>query len=253
MILSAAEARIRLNRDPYWSIYAVGDLDSRRISYCTWHGGDDNSVALVYREFDTPILFSADGKQAIEAAMSELRPGNFFVQIPLDHLPTVAAGNALVWTRRMHRLSLQAADFRAIDSNATCPLGRNDEGDLRTLYADGAEREESPDFFFASQLDDATFRGIRLADGTLVAAGGTHLYSEQESIGAIGNVYTHRDHRGRGYAAQVTSAIAQSLLERGIRTIALNVKQGNDGARRVYERLGFRHHCDYWEGLAGNS
>ncbi len=251
MNISASDARLRLNRDPHWCIYALGDLDSRRESHCTWFGGDDDSVALVYREFDTPILFGSGSTAALEAAMCEL--DYFFVQIPLEHLDTVAANNSLVWTRLMHRMRLDATNFRPVDSNAATLLHAEDETDIRTLYADGADRRESPDFFFASQLDDATFHGIRLADGTLVAAGGTHLYSAQEGIAAIGNIYTHRDHRSRGYAAAITSAIAQSLLDRGIQTIALNVKQGNDGARRIYERLGFRHYRDYWEGLTGVS
>jgi ribosomal protein S18 acetylase RimI-like enzyme len=251
VVLSPNEARLRLNLERHWSIYALGDLDPRRVSHSTWYGGQDQSVALVYREFDTPILFASGSTQALEDAMSHL--DNFFVQIPLDHLETVSAKNTLAWTRRMHRLSLDPAAFRPADSSAVTLLHAVDEDDIRALYADGAERNESPDFFFASQLDDATFHGIRLDDGTLVAAGGTHLYSAEESIGAIGNVYTHRDHRGRGYAAAITSAIAKSLIERGIQTIALNVKQGNDGARRIYERLGFRHFREYWEGLTANT
>jgi ribosomal protein S18 acetylase RimI-like enzyme len=250
VILSSAEARRRLNLDPHWCIYALGDLDPRREAYSTWYGDEEGSVALVYREFETPIVFASGNTQALEAALQHLT--HFFVQIPLSHLATVESNHKLAWTRRMHRLRLDPTDFRAVDSSAVTPLSRADEADIRALYANGAETGESPDFFFASQLDDATFHGIRLADGTLVAAGGTHLYSSQESVGAIGNVYTHRDHRGRGYAAAITSAIARSLLQRGIRTIALNVKQGNDGARRIYERLGFRQYCDYWEGLTAN-
>jgi ribosomal protein S18 acetylase RimI-like enzyme len=250
VILSTTEARRRLNLERHWCIYALGDLDPRRVSYSTWYGGDDQSVSLVYREFDTPIVFASGGTQALEAAMSQL--DNFFVQIPLDHLDTVAAKNTLAWTRRMHRLRLDPVDFQPVDSSPVTLLHAADEDDIRALYADGAERNESPDFFFASQLDDATFHGVRLEDGTLAAAGGTHLYSAEESIGAIGNIYTHRDHRGRGYAAAITSAIAQTLIDRGIQTIALNVKQGNDGARRIYERLGFRHYRDYWEGLTAN-
>jgi ribosomal protein S18 acetylase RimI-like enzyme len=41
------------------------------------------------------------------------------------------------------------------------------------------------------------------------------------------------------------------LIERGTRIIALNVKSGNDTAIRVYERLGFRFHARFFEGIAG--
>jgi ribosomal-protein-alanine N-acetyltransferase len=69
-------------------------------------------------------------------------------------------------------------------------------------------------------------------------------------VGTLGNIYTHHDHRGRGHASAVTSAIVQRLLGRGIRFVALNVKSGNQPAHRVYERLGFRFHTRFLEGQA---
>ena len=67
-----------------------------------------------------------------------------------------------------------------------------------------------------SQLGDGTFFGVR-REGRLVAAGGTHLYSAAESVGAVGNVYTHRAYRGQGHASAVTSAIVRRLIERDTR------------------------------------
>ena len=39
-------------------------------------------------------------------------------------------------------------------------------------------------------------------------------------------------------------------MSQGIATIVLNVSQDNDGARRVYEQLGFRIYCEFVEGEA---
>jgi predicted GNAT family acetyltransferase len=44
-----------------------------------------------------------------------------------------------------------------------------------------------------------------------------------------------------------TGAVVEELLRRGIRTIALNVHVGNAAAMRVYGRLGFVPHCEYYE------
>ena len=82
------------------------------------------------------------------------------------------------------------------------------------------------------------------------AAGGTHLYSAAESVGAIGNVYTRRSHRGHGYAAAVVAAIVERLIERGTETIGLNVRAANTGAIRLYQRLGFTIHTRFFEGHA---
>jgi len=79
---------------------------------------------------------------------------------------------------------------------------------------------------------------------------GTHLVIPEEGIAAIGNVYTRRDHRGRGHAATLTSAVTNELLRMNLRTIVLNVDQRNETAMRVYQRLGYEQYCPYYEGLA---
>jgi len=128
-------------------------------------------------------------------------------------------------------------------------LGASDLADLRRLYEDGQPAGEAPDFFSPSMLDQGVFFGIR-EEGVLIAVAGTHLVSLEESVGAVGNVYTRRDWRGRGLAAQATSAVTSELLRQGLRTIGLNVNQQNLAAIRVYERLGYRKYCEFYEGMA---
>jgi ribosomal protein S18 acetylase RimI-like enzyme len=81
-----------------------------------------------------------------------------------------------------------------------------------------------------------------------VAVAGSHVFSPALGVCAIGNVYTRRDRRRRGLGARVTSAVVQHAIDREIPTIVLNVSQENDGARRVYESLGFRCYCEFFEG-----
>jgi predicted GNAT family acetyltransferase len=130
-------------------------------------------------------------------------------------------------------------------------LGLTDLAALKRLYADGEPAGEAPDFFHADMLPQGVFYGIR-EGGQLIAAAGTHLVSVVEGVGAIGNVYTRRDRRGRGLAAQTVSAVAMELVRLGLRTIALNVSQSNVSAMRLYESLGFTRHCPFYEGVAVN-
>jgi len=240
------EIRARLLEDRYWSVYALGDLDPRRQQYCEWHACG-SSIALLYREFDAPILWAAGAPDVLEA-LPDLDA--CYLQIPEAFLAPAARRLTVEWSRLMHRMSLDTTRFAPYrGADAVEPLGPAHEGELRALYADGTATHEDPDFFMASQLEDGTFFGVR-RDGQLVSAGGTHLYSAAESVGPIGNVYTHRAYRGQGHASAVTSAIVRRLIERGTRTIALNVKSGNQAAIRVYERLGFRFHARFWEGRA---
>ena len=66
----------------------------------------------------------------------------------------------------------------------------------------------------------------------------------------MGNVYTRRDRRKKGLAAEVTSAVVAHLLAMPIATIVLNVEHDKPNARRLYERLGFHLHCEFLEGRA---
>jgi predicted GNAT family acetyltransferase len=84
----------------------------------------------------------------------------------------------------------------------------------------------------------------------LVAAAGTHLVSATYGVAAVGNVFTHPDHRGQGYGTVTTSAVVAELLRRGIRDVILNVGQDNAGAIGIYERLGFERYCPFLEGPA---
>ena len=86
-------------------------------------------------------------------------------------------------------------------------------------------------------LADEAFVGVR-HDGRLVAAAGTHVLSVEHDVAAIGAVYTHPAHRGRGLGGAVTAGVVHRLGDR-IGTIGLNAAEDNTPARVVYERLGF--------------
>lgn len=238
------EVRALLHRDPWWSAYALGDLDPRRQPYCEWHVRG-TSVALLYREFDAPILWAA-GNPAVLEALPEV--DTCYLQIPEAFLGPVQRRFAVEGIRPVHRMGLHPADLRPpLGPSAVEALDESHEHEIRELYADGEAKHEAPDFFWRSQLGDGTFFGVR-QEGRLVAAGGTHLYSAEESVGAVGNVYTHRSHRNRGLASAITTAVARRLIERGTDTIVLNVRSENEPAIRVYERLGFQRHVRFLEG-----
>ena len=245
-MVDITRVRSLLRQDRPWALYALGDLDPRRSANCHWYLRG-RSVALLYREFGTPILFAA-GTPDVLADLPD--PDACLLHIPEAFLTAVAHRFELDWTCPMLRMAIEPAHFAPSRVRAPIePLGEAPERELLELYEDGRESGEEPDFFMPSQLGDGTFVGVR-EEGRLVAAGGTHLYSAVESVGAVGNVYTRRSHRGRGHAAAVVAAIVQRLIDRGTETIGLNVKAANAGAIRVYQRLGFSVHTRFWEGRA---
>jgi RimJ/RimL family protein N-acetyltransferase len=103
--------------------------------------------------------------------------------------------------------------------------------------------------FSPEQIARGVFYGIPV-EGRIVAVAGTHLVSPTYSVAGMGNIFVHPDHRGRGYGTATTSAVANELLQRGIRDVVLNVAQDNAPAIHVYEKLGFERYCPFYEGPA---
>ena len=73
-------------------------------------------------------------------------------------------------------------------------------------------------------------------DGQLVAMAGDRL--RLKGFGEVSAVCTHPDHRGKGYARELISKVAQSVVARG-ETPFLQAYPDNVAAIGLYESLGF--------------
>jgi ribosomal protein S18 acetylase RimI-like enzyme len=147
----------------------------------------------------------------------------------------------------MLRMYATARGFRRPKETAVVAerLGPTDVSALAELYAPYDESAFHPD-----QVGSGVFYGVRDGRGGLLAAGGTHVVSRRYGIAAVGNIFTLPEARGRGYARAVTAAVVAALLDGLVDLVVLNVAPGNTAGRRVYEGLGFRVRCRYWEGSA---
>jgi len=243
-----AAVRAILDRDRVWSVYALGDLAPQHLPHCRWIAAG-NGLALLYREFEPPIFFFTGGPGEARDVLVSLDVTQMYLHVKPEIVPVISPLYTISHLTPMWRMALDTWHFRPERTHSAEMLGPHDLASLEKLYSDGLETGEAPYFFFPSMLETGVFSGIRVAD-ELVAVAGTHLVNSEDGAAAVGNIYTRRDHRGQGLAGSATSAVVEQLIRMGISTIALNVKQDNPGARRVYERLGFFLHCDFVEGVA---
>lgn len=147
----------------------------------------------------------------------------------------------LRWARPHLRYELSTSTAVPDRDPRIVDLDRRHLDDLNALYAN----EPGAAFFLPHMLDDETFVGAYDA-GQLVAAAGTHVLSETKSCGAVGGVYAHPEHRGRGLGRAVTAGVIERIGTRA-NLIALNVATDNRPARSVYEQMGFEPILDYEE------
>ncbi|MCY3991062.1 MAG: GNAT family N-acetyltransferase [Caldilineaceae bacterium] len=257
-----------LSQDPVWNAYAIADLRPDLARHCRWLVAPDASgLALLYFGLVPPVLLTTGSIEGVAAALTGADlPDELFLSILPSHLPAVEQHYHQVVPREMVRMALPPG--RPVPSAAPPArrLDRADAGRLIDLYRLGGDY--APDAFDPGQLNDGYYFGIDDEDGTLAAAGGTHVSLRTESqkltngnavsldqvisrgVAAIGNIYTRPERRGRGYGKAVISSITRALQDDGFSLIVLNVDKQNLVAKSIYEKLGFDVHCHFIEGLA---
>lgn len=239
-----------LEIDRLYAAYAIGDLEPGLFDHCEWFGaerdGQLQALALHYSGLGFPIMFlmgDADGLRMIfedvlyiEQAHSTCRQEHLSMMQGFYEWEPIPMWRMVLWPDR----------FRPVSGDCV-PLTLDHAGQLMQLYVQGEENAFDP-----VQIPGGAFQGI-FVDGQLVAAAGTHLVSLAYGVAAVGNVFTHPDHRRQGYATATTSAVVAEIRNRGIRDIVLNVSQENEEAIHIYERLGFERYCPFFEGVAARA
>jgi ribosomal protein S18 acetylase RimI-like enzyme len=124
-----------------------------------------------------------------------------------------------------------APDERLPSAYEFTPLVRADVPDMLALV-----EETKPGPFARSTIDLGGYRGWR-ADGELLCMAGERMHPGEWT--EISAVCTAQKLRGRGFAASVVGSLVNDILAGGRRPF-LHVAGENAGARRLYERLGFK-------------
>lgn len=227
-----------LNRDWPWAGFALGDLEPEWMPHCEWWRSA-GTIALLFDGL-TPRLMcpygDASGFARILASMKEER---IWANVRPDFEETFRRFYRPEKTVAMRRMYLEEP-VSAIGE--TVPLSPADRAEIEELLQQGEWV-----LFLPHALASGHYYGVR-ENGRLVAIAGTHLASARYNIAALGSVFTHPDHRGKGLGRICSSHVLASVGRAGIGRVVLNVEEQKAAARRIYERLGFRTACTYLDG-----
>ncbi len=238
--------RAFLEQDRLLSAYAICDLEEREFGRTRWgaafEGEDLVAIGLEYTG-PTPqpvfVLGRADGVEAI--LRDVIRPRAAYIAVRPSILAAVEAHYRVDPGPQMVRMWVDRAHFRPYPATVQRLLPV-EIGELNKLYQLGFAS-----WLPATAIADGVYYGMRVND-RLIAAAGTHVISPGARLAVVGNVLTHVEFRGRGFATAVTGAVTADLL-RTADQVVLNVRADNPPAINAYRRLGYVEHARFEERL----
>ncbi len=245
-----AMLRSFLETDRLYSAYALCDLDEREFLRTRWGvalvSGKPVALVLQYAGYSPQPIFVMGQNDGIGAILADvIKPRTAYVAARTEHLPAIAANYRVDPGPAMLRMWVDAAHFRPFPSDVRRLLPV-EIGELNRLYQLGFAS-----WLPASAISDGLYYGVRVG-GRLVSAAGTHVISASARLAVVGNVMTHTDFRGRGYATAVTGAVTAELL-RFCDQVVLNVRADNPPALAAYRRLGYQVNVTFEERLIHRS
>jgi ribosomal protein S18 acetylase RimI-like enzyme len=237
-----------LERDRLFAAYAICDLSEREFSRTRWGIATDGdrllAIGLEYGGVTPQPMFVMGEPAGITAILKDvIRPRAAYVAAKADSLPAVAQHYRVEPGPEMIRMWVDRGTFQPAMAPRVERLVPVEVHELNRLYQLGFAA-----WLPASAVAEGVYYGIRI-NGRLVAAAGTHVVSREAGLAVVGNVLTHAEHRGRGYAKAVTSAVTAELL-RACDQVVLNVRADNPPAIAAYRRLGYQEYCRFEERLA---
>jgi ribosomal protein S18 acetylase RimI-like enzyme len=246
-VTDRGQLRAFLETDRLLAAYAICDLEDREFGKTRWGGAFEGdrlvAIALEYSGLTPQPLFVMGRPEGIEAILHDvIRPRAAYVAALPDALRAVQASYRLDPGPQMVRMWVDRGRFRPYPADVRRLLPA-DIGELNRLYQLGFAS-----WLPSSSIADGIYFGVRVG-GRLVAAAGTHVIGREARIAVVGNVLTHVDYRGRGFATAVTGAVTAELL-RTCDQVVLNVRSDNPPALQAYRRLGYTEHVRFEERLA---
>jgi len=227
-----------LNQDWPWAGFALGDLEPEWMPQCEWWHCD-GAVVLLFDGLSPRLMCHYGDATGLAPILASMNDERIWANIRPESEAIFREFYRPDKAVRMRRMSLDRPVASTGDAVRLFPTDRFEIEDLL--------KQGEWVLFVPQALAAGHYYGIR-ENGRLVAVAGTHLASSRYNIAALGTVFTHPDHRGRGLARICASHVLASIGRAGISRVVLNVEDEKVAARRIYERLGFQTACIYLDG-----
>jgi GNAT superfamily N-acetyltransferase len=227
-----------LRSDVIRHVFAFYDIQyepERTIMYAAFENSHLKGYILIYTAPDFPSVI-LESEMGIAEKLVEYAPENHFIMhVQPDLLPIVKGKfpNAKHYVEDW--MVVKKGQARFFKSEHVRKLGgENDASRLGILLSSREDRPKRTKKFL-DWISNMPIYGVSI-NSELVSYAGSFIQLPQ--VWMIGGVYTHPNHRNKGYATLATSAVTEEALKHA-ETAALFVRSDNHSAIRVYEKIGY--------------
>ena len=245
-----AEIEAFLRKNVYLHIYSIGDLDDffwhNTVWYASKDGDDLQAVVLLYTVPPVPTLHAisekVDPMAELLRSVLHLLPGRFHAHLSPGLAEVFDERGSVESSEKNYKMALtDKSRIPDVDCSQVVCLTAADLDPMLRLY----EEAYPGNWFDPRMLETGQYFGIR-NENRLVSVAGVHVCSQEYKVASLGNIVTHPDYRGNGFAKSATARLCQSLTET-VDHIGLNVKADNTAALSLYEKIGFEIISFYYE------
>ena len=172
-------------------------------------------------------------KEAVEELVSSMPYPSIFAIIPTDHRTIVEKHYGFLSQGEFLLMGVEEPRCHMPQLHKTQQLTSTNLDEVDSFFRSTTAGAWNP-----AQIDIGPFFGIRENNKLVSVCGTIGVYEASPGASVIGNLVTLPAYQNRGYGTSVLCAVIRKLFLK-YQYVTLMVDSGNQGAIRIYERLGF--------------
>ena len=229
-----------LKHDIIRNVFAFYDIQyepENTIVYAAFEDKQIKGYILTYTALDFPSIVLEGEKKAAEKLVNYVAERQFIMHVPPNLLQIVKQKFPEAKIYLENWMSVKKNEAKFFKSNNVRRLSTMDDAEkLALLLSTRKERSRTTVEKCSRLISKQPIYGV-FKSSELVAYAGSFIQLPQ--VWMIGGVYTHPEHRNKGYATLATSAVTEEALKNA-EAAALFVRADNHPALRVYEKIGYK-------------
>jgi len=220
-----------------FAFYDIQNDPQHTITYAAFENGNLGGYILIYTATDVPSVILECEDSLAGRLLEHAPPDNFIAHVPPNLLPAIKKRFPDARDYLENWMLVKKNEARFFKSELVRRLRTEEDAQkLADLLLSRKDRPPGMLKKYADWISKMPIYGF-FRDDQLVSYAGSFIQLPQ--VWLIGGVFTQSEHRGKGYATLVTSAITEEALKTA-ETAALFARSENYPAIKVYEKIGYR-------------